>query len=127
MYADNLAQEASFLTAEWLSVPVVHGSISFPELVVPIIASLRRSLKAGHGGPKVSATTKTLVERIEESARWVSERRAGVTFAPGETAAVDLWEEDLQIDDAPLVKYVRVLRKSRERQRKLVEKARPFS
>jgi nucleolar complex protein 2 len=124
VYAENLAQEAAFLTAEWLSVRVVHGSIAFPELVAPIVASLRRSLKAGHGGPKVSATTKALVERIEESARWVSERRAGVTFAPGETAAVDLWEASLQLDDAPLVKYVRVLHKSRERQRKLVEKAR---
>lgn len=124
VYAENLAQEAAFLTAEWLSVRVVHGSIAFPELVVPIVASLRRSLKAGHGGPKVSATTKALVERIEESARWVSERRGEVTFAPGTTAAVDLWEADLQLDDAPLVKYVRVLRKTRERQRKLVEKAR---
>ena len=127
MYAENLAQEAAFLTAEWLSVRVVHGSIAFPELVVPIVASLRRSLKAGHGGPKVSATTKALVERIEESARWVSERRAGVNFAPGETSAVDLWEADLQVDEAPLVKYIRVLRKSRERQRKLVEKARALS
>lgn len=126
VYAENLAQEAAFLTAEWLSVRVVHGSVSFPELVVPIVASLRRSLKAGHGGPKVSTTTKALVERIEESARWVSERRAGVTFAPGDTSAVDLWEADLQLDDAPLVKYVRVLGKSRERQRKLVEKARAF-
>ncbi|KAF8272699.1 Noc2p family-domain-containing protein [Lactarius quietus] len=124
VYAETLTQEAVFLIAEWLSVRVVHGSIAFPELVVPIVASLRRSLKAGHGGPKVSATTKALVERIEESARWVSERRAGVTFVPGETAAVDLWEAGLQLDDAPLVKYVRVLRKSRERQRKLIEKAR---
>ncbi|KAI9451254.1 Noc2-domain-containing protein [Lactarius psammicola] len=124
VYAENLAQEAAFLTAEWLSVRVVHGSIAFPELVVPIVASLRRALKAGHRGPKVSVTTKALVERIEESARWASERRAGVTFAPGQTAAVDLWEADLQLDDAPLVKYVRVLRKTRERQRKLVEKAR---
>ncbi|KAH9033113.1 Noc2-domain-containing protein [Lactarius pseudohatsudake] len=124
VYTEGLAQETAYLTAEWLSVRVVHGSIAFPELVVPIVASLRRSLKAGHGGPKVSAATKALVERIEESARWVSERRAGVTFAPGQTAAVDLWEADLQLDDAPLVKYVRVLRKTRERQRKLVEKAR---
>ncbi|KAH8993178.1 Noc2-domain-containing protein [Lactarius akahatsu] len=124
VYTEGLAQETAYLTAEWLSVRVVHGSIAFPELVVPIVASLRRSLKAGHGGPKVSAATKALVERIEESARWVSERRAGVTFAPGQTAAVDLWEADLQFDDAPLVKYVRVLRKTRERQRKLVEKAR---
>ena len=124
VYAENIAHEAAFLTAEWLSVRAVHGSIAFPELVVPIVASLRRALKAARSGAKVSAGVKTLVERVEESARWVSQRRAGVAFAPGNTAAVGRWEADLGLDDAPLVKYTRVLRKTREKQRKLVEKVR---
>jgi len=124
VYSENLAHEAAFLTAEWLSVRAVHGSIAFPEIVVPIVASLRRALKTVHRGPKVSATVKTLVERIEESAWWSSQRRAGVNFAPGKTAAVDLWEADLEVDDAPLIKYTRVLRKTREKQRKLVDKVR---
>jgi hypothetical protein len=72
----------------------------------------------------VSAVLKALVERTEESARWTSQQRAGVTFAPGKTAAVGLWEVDLELDDAPLIKYTRVLRKTREKQRKLVEKVR---
>jgi nucleolar complex protein 2 len=122
VYAENLAQEAAFLTTEWLSVRVVHASIAFPDLVVPIVASLRRALKSGHGGPKVSATTRGLVERIEESARWVAQQRTGVTFSPANTDGVGLWEAEVQVEDAPLVKYARVLRKTRERQRKLVEK-----
>lgn len=124
VYAENIAHEAAFLTAEWLSVRAVHGSIAFPELVVPIVASLRRALKAARSGAKVSAGVKTLVERVEESARWISQRRAGVAFAPGNTAAVGRWEADIELDDAPLVKYTRVLRKTREKQRKLVEKVR---
>ncbi|KAI0297010.1 Noc2-domain-containing protein [Multifurca ochricompacta] len=124
VYAESLGHEATFLTVEWLSVRAVHGNIAFPELVVPIVASLRRALKAAHGNPKVSSSTKALVERVEESARWVSQRRARVTFAPEKTAAVDLWEADLQLDDAPLIKYMRVLRKTREKQRKFLEKAR---
>jgi nucleolar complex protein 2 len=122
VYTESVAHEAAYLTAEWLSVRAVHGSIAFPEVVVPIVASLRRTLKTARTGPKVSAAVKTLVERIEESARWISQHRAGVTFAPGETAAVGHWEADLELDDAPLIKYVRVLRKTREKQRKLVEK-----
>ena len=122
--AESIVHEAAFLTAEWLSVRVVHGNIAFPELVVPIVASLRRSLKVAHNRPKVSSAVKTLVERIEESARWTSQQRTGVSFAPGNTAAVGLWEADLELDDAPLIKYTRVLRKSREKQRKLVEKVR---
>ncbi|KAH9976631.1 Noc2-domain-containing protein [Lactifluus volemus] len=124
VYAENVAQEAAFLITEWLSVRVVHASIAFPDLVVPIVASLRRALKTAHGGPKVSGTTKALVERIEESARWIAQRRAGVTFAPANTDAVGVWEGEVQLEDAPLFKYARVLRKTRERQRKLVEKAR---
>lgn len=122
VYTESLVHEAAFLTAEWLSVRAVHGSIAFPELVVPIVASLRRSLKVAHNRPKVSTAVKALVERIEESARWVSQHRARVSFAPGNTAAVGLWEADLELDDAPLIKYARVLRKTREKQRKLVEK-----
>lgn len=122
VYAETIIHEVAFLIVEWLSVRAVHGSIAFPELVVPIVASLRRGLKSAHGGPKVSAAVKALLGRIEESARWISERRAGVTFAPGKTAAVDLWEADLELDDAPLIKYARVLRKAREMRRKLVEK-----
>jgi nucleolar complex protein 2 len=124
VYADNMAHEVAFLTAEWLSVRTVHGSIAFPELVVPIVASLRRALKTTRSGATMSATVKTLVERIEESARWISQRRVGVTFAPGNTAAVGHWEADLELDEAPLIKYTRVLRKTREKQRKLVEKVR---
>jgi len=124
VYAESLVHEAAFSTAEWLSVRAVHGSIAFPELVVPIVASLRRSLKVAHNRPKVSASVKALVERIEESARWTSQHRTGVSFAPGKTAAVGLWEADLGLDDAPLIKYTRVLRKSREKQRKLIEKVR---
>ena len=119
-----MAHEVAFLTAEWLSVRTVHGSIAFPELVVPIVASLRRALKTTRSGATMSATVKTLVERIEESARWISQRRVGVTFAPGNTAAVGHWEADLELDEAPLIKYTRVLRKTREKQRKLVEKVR---
>ncbi|KAI0282751.1 Noc2-domain-containing protein [Russula aff. rugulosa BPL654] len=124
VYAEGLVNEAAFSTAEWLSVRAVHGSIAFPELVVPIVASLRRSLKVAHNRPKVNSAVKTLVERIEESARWTSQHRTGVTFAPGKTDAVGLWEADLELDDAPLIKYARVLRKTSEKQRKVVEKAR---
>jgi nucleolar complex protein 2 len=124
VYADNMTHEAAFLTAEWLSVRAVHGSIAFPELVVPIVASLRRALKSSRSGASMSVSVKSLVERIEESARWISQRRIGVAFAPGNTAAVGQWEADLELDEAPLLKYTRVLRKTREKQRKLVEKVR---
>ena len=69
---------------------------------------------------------KGLVERIEESARWVEERRKGVTLAPSKLGDVREWEKTLagNVGESPLGRYVRVQTKTRERRRKLVDKVR---
>ncbi|KAI0060116.1 Noc2-domain-containing protein [Artomyces pyxidatus] len=127
VYSEGIADETAFLLAEWLATPAVHGSIAFPELVVPITVVLRKALKVartkGYGG-KEAGTIKVVVERIEESAKWVEQKRRGVAFAPGQMGEVDAWEAALSVEETPVGKYVRVQRKAREKQRKLVEKAR---
>ncbi|KAI0085594.1 Noc2-domain-containing protein [Irpex rosettiformis] len=127
VYAEGLTEESSFLLAEYLTSAPVHASIGFPELVVPIVAALRRSLKVASkskGKGKEVGTVKTLVEHIEESAKWIEDKRRGVSFAPGKLQDVQRWEGEVNIAESPLGKYVRVLRKTREKRRKLVEKAR---
>ena len=68
---------------------------------------------------------KTLLERIEESAKWVEAQRKG-TFSPGAIAAVSDWEQRLrsQLEHAPLSKYLKVQLKAREKRRRLLEKVR---
>lgn len=129
VYAEGVADETVFVLAEWLSTRAVHGSIAFPELVVPLVVMLRRALKAaksGKGSGKEAGIVKALVERVEESSRWMDERRKSVTFAPGQMDDVARWQMDLRqkLDETPLGKYVRVQRKAREKRRKLVEKVR---
>lgn len=65
-----------------------------------------------------------MLERIEESARWVEQRRKGVSFTPGKLGAVEDWEREVKykVEDSPLGRYVKVQRKTREKRRKLVEK-----
>ncbi|KAJ6619052.1 Noc2-domain-containing protein [Mycena sp. CBHHK59/15] len=125
VYADGLGEEATFLLAEWLASPPVHGSIAFPETTVPVVVALRRAVKAAKGG-KDAAAVKALLERVEESARWVEGRRASVVFAPSRLAEVREWERGLAaaVEDAPLGRYVKLQRKTRERRRALVDKAR---
>jgi nucleolar complex protein 2 len=69
---------------------------------------------------------KTLLERVEESAKWVERRRKEVVFGPGKMALVSDWEKELksQLKDAPLSKYLKVQLKAREKRRKLLEKVR---
>ncbi|KAK7055141.1 Noc2-domain-containing protein [Favolaschia claudopus] len=111
IYSEGLIEEAVYLLAEWLASPAVHGSVAFPEIVVPIVVMLRKGVKAaktggGSGAAKDLGLVKGLLERIEESAKeW-------------ETALV------AKVEESPLAKYVKVQRKTRERRRKLVDKAR---
>ncbi|KAL5525179.1 NOC2 [Sanghuangporus sanghuang] len=123
VYNSVILEEAAFLLAEWAACPHVQGSIAFPELVVPLLATLRRSLKRASGA-KEAGVVKGLVERVDEGAAWVSERRKGVSFGPKNVDAVRAWERDVKIEETPLGKYVKSQRKLREKRRNLVDKAR---
>ncbi|KAK0497753.1 Noc2-domain-containing protein [Armillaria luteobubalina] len=129
VYAEGVIEESSFLLAEWLSSAAVQGSIAFPEIVIPILVTLRRSLKAarvGSGSGKDLGVIKTLIERVEESARWVESRRKNLKIAPARQGDVDAWQDEAKskVGDSPLARYVKVQRKAREKRRELVEKAR---
>jgi len=111
-----------------MATPQVQGSIAFPEISVPITMVLRKAVKVakeGKGGKQVGEV-KMLVERMEEGAKWIEEKRRRVTFAPADGDQVKRWESDLKakLDESPIGKTVRVLRKAREKRRKLLEKAR---
>ncbi|KAF8507692.1 Noc2-domain-containing protein [Hysterangium stoloniferum] len=125
IYAETLAEEAVFVLAEWMGTAQVQGSIAFPEICVPIKMVLRKSLK-GSKGAKQAASVKMLIERMEEGAKWIEERRRGVKFAPADVDDVHGWEEDvrLKLGDTPVGKALKILRKAREKRMKLLEKAR---
>ncbi|KXN92699.1 hypothetical protein AN958_06977 [Leucoagaricus sp. SymC.cos] len=132
VYYEGITEETTYLLAEWLSCSVVHGSIGFPEITVPVLVLLRRTLKAARSNPMASGTSKeqgmvkTLLERVEESTKWVEAQRKDVVFSPGKMAAVSDWEKGLRdrLKDAPLTKHLRLQLKTREKRRKLLEKAR---
>ncbi|KAF5326414.1 hypothetical protein D9611_000950 [Ephemerocybe angulata] len=130
VYSEGLVEETTFLLAEWLASPSVHGSIGFPEVIVPIVVLLKKSLKASaaskNGSSKEQGFVKTLLERTEDSAKWMELRRKDVGFAPGQMSHVLQWEAKLRegLLETPLAKYVKLQRKTREKRRKLLEKAR---
>ncbi|TFK29081.1 Noc2-domain-containing protein [Coprinopsis marcescibilis] len=128
VYVEGLVEEAIFLLAEWLSSSPVHGSIAFPEVTVPIVVALRKSLKASTklGSSKDQSSLKTLLERVDDSCKWIDQRRKNVSFAPGKLSEVTEWERELrsQLESAPLSKYLKVQQKSREARRRLLQKVR---
>ena len=76
----------------------------------------------GKGKGKEASTVKALVERIEESAKWVEDKRRGISFGPGRMGEVEIWESSVKVEETPLGKYVRILRKAREKQKKMIAK-----
>jgi nucleolar complex protein 2 len=122
-------EESTYLLAEWLASPCVQGSIAFPEIVVGVVVTLRKAVKASKsaasgGGGKEVGIVKALAERIEESAKWVETKRKGVQFGPGKTGFVEDWQREMRVkvEESPLGKYLKVLRKGRAKRRALIEK-----
>jgi nucleolar complex protein 2 len=126
IYMELLVEETCYLLAEWGAFS--QSSVAFPEIVVPVIVALKRTIKeskaAKGGAAKAVGGIKTLVERFEEGARWVKERRAKGTFSPADRSEVDRWQRGIKVSETPVGKYATVLRKARENRRALLEKAR---
>ena len=126
IYVEVLVEETCYLLAEWGAVS--QSSVAFPEIITPIIVALKRNIKeskaAKGGATKAVSGIKTLVERLEEGAKWVKERRAKVAFAPADRSEVDRWQQSVKVTETPVGKYATVLRKAREKRRALLEKAR---
>ena len=87
---------------------------------------MRKAVKASREGKegkwraKEAGMVKALVERVEESAKWVEEKRKGVGFGPGRLGEVEKWEEGMRgrvEEESPLGKYVKVLRKTRKKRK----------
>ena len=83
-----------------------------------------RGRRGVQGTQKDVGVVKGLVERVEESAKWMEDKRNGVSFGPGRLADVEMWEANLGIEDSPLGRYVKVQRKARMKRKDVVDKVR---
>ncbi|KAF6755023.1 hypothetical protein DFP72DRAFT_847980 [Ephemerocybe angulata] len=91
---------------------ITASSIGFAEVIVPIVALLKKSLKVSaaskNGSRRERGFVKTLLERTEDSAKRMEQmRRDG--FAPRQMSHVLQWEAKLRegLLETRLVKYVK--------------------
>jgi len=117
VYADQLAEEYAFVLLEFLATQA--KSIALPELAIPITVQLRRTLKAS-SNPRLAEALRPLLDRLQQNAAWVSQRRQGVEFAPGDHAQVDAFLAQ-DTSEAPLQSALRLARKVRAQKRRLLE------
>jgi nucleolar complex protein 2 len=142
----EVREEAVYVMAEWLASVAAsreHGgtmsALAFPELIIPVVGGLRKALKAPSaqqgkggkkgkgkkGGPSIIAGdgagggVKVLIERVEETATVISRARdkRGIKDAKQGPALLGLTD----IGETPLEKYVKILKKTREKKKAVME------
>jgi nucleolar complex protein 2 len=129
VFIEGLTEEVLFLLLQWSAQ--LQASIAFPEIIVPVIVGLKRSLKIAKqtkGHEKTVHTLKTVIERLEEGRSWALEKRKDVGFAPNDRNAVDQWQRKMmrfvEKNESPVGKYASVLERKRNRERAILERAR---
>ncbi|PWN35579.1 nucleolar complex protein 2 [Meira miltonrushii] len=120
VYADQLAEDLSFRLLEFLAT--LSRSIAFPELVIPILSALRRSIKTAKGQQnsnknsrdqsKFVGTLRNLIEKIERHSDQIRSNRNGVEFAPRDQDQVAKFLSDHK-QELPVEAALRLARKVR--------------
>ena len=122
VYQECLGDELVFLLGEYHAT--ISTSIAFPEMVFPIIITIKRHLKKGTAGSgKVQSGLKTLVEKLEATKVWIEDKRRNVSFAPRDRTEVSRFCEGMGKEESPVGGWIRIQRKVREGRRREVERA----
>ncbi|MCJ1483839.1 Nucleolar Complex 2 protein [Schaereria dolodes] len=146
IYQDGVGEQISELLAEFFGIWCQN--IAFPELVIPPTVLMKRWLKevssppthaqkssstsAQQGKPgskgnknhKLNSSISLLLQKIDDNACWVEERRRKVDFAPSDRAGVEAFLRDVEWEDMPLAAFVVGMRKRKEEREKMLEEGR---
>ncbi|KAL2871829.1 mRNA-binding ribosome synthesis protein NOC2 [Aspergillus lucknowensis] len=128
VYQEGVGEQVAELLSEFFVLWTKH--IAFPELSVPIVVALKRWLKqassrsSGNKNHKMNQGILLLAQKVESNARWIEERRAGVSYAPRNRAEVESFLKDVEWETTPLGAFVKVQRKLREEKAALLEESR---
>jgi len=82
VYRDQIGEKLCNLLAQYFELHALN--LAFPELVFPVSIAIKKWLKrhGGECGGKVRHLLQNLVEKLDEQAKWVEERRRGLPFEP---------------------------------------------
>ncbi|KAK8861243.1 hypothetical protein IAR55_002062 [Kwoniella newhampshirensis] len=122
VFQEGLGEELVYLLGEYHAV--ISTNIAFPELVLPVVVTIKKHIKKGSAGsPKVVSGLKTLVDKLEATKTFIETKRRNVGFAPRDRSEVDRFLEGQGVEVTPVGNWMRLQRKVREKKRKEVEMA----
>ncbi|WVQ83476.1 hypothetical protein IAT38_005617 [Cryptococcus sp. DSM 104549] len=122
VFQECLGEELVFLLGEYHAA--VSTNVAFPELVLPVVVTIKKHLKKGSAGsPKVQSSLKVLLEKLDATRVFIEGKRRNVSFAPRDRAEVDRFLEGQGPEVTPVGNWMRLQRKVREKKREEVERA----
>lgn len=123
VYADQIVEETIYYLLEFLNL--FAKNIAFPELVVPIIMTLKRVNKTSKSSrdvanAKLVSSVKSLLEKIQRQSSFILERRATVDYAPKDIVKVEAFLAS-HTAETPIEAATRLARKVRSEKRALLQ------
>jgi nucleolar complex protein 2 len=122
VYQEVLGEELVFLLGDYHAQ--LATNIAFPEIVLPVITSIKRHIKRGSAGsPKVANQLKALADKLDANRTWVEQKRRNVGFAPRDRSEVARFCDGVKPETTPIGGWMRIQRKTREQRRREIERA----
>jgi len=112
IYQDGLAEETLSLLLCFYAQS--SNSIAFPELVIPAQIQLKRFIKKSKN-IKVNKQVQQLLEKINQTSKFIESQRSAVDFSPSEKEKVMAFERGIKATDTPIGKYYASIKKIQER------------
>ena len=120
VYQEGLIEQLIDLLAEYFVL--YSKSVSFPELVSPIVISLRRYVKTSNN-IKLNKQLSNIIEKLNQNAQYIEEKRSDVDFSPSNKTEVNKFLNDITWEKTPLGAYVVVQREVKEERARLMRES----
>jgi len=98
-------------------------SISFPELVIPAVVSMKRFLKTTSASRFIKLV-KQMLSLIQENSSFIEAKRKSVSFGISDLAAVERWEADQREKGTPLQRYLETYKVKRIEELRMADASR---
>ncbi|KAJ1921021.1 Nucleolar Complex 2 protein [Mycoemilia scoparia] len=95
--------------------------IAFPEWAIPAIIRIRWWRKhASKNHSKFAKQLQGLLEKIDQTSKWVEKKRATLGFNPTKLEKANTFLQDVDLDTTPIGSHAAMLRKLKAQQRKVL-------
>ncbi|QID85562.1 Nucleolar Complex 2 protein [Saccharomyces pastorianus] len=120
VYQEGLSEQFADLLGDYFAL--YCKNIAFPELVTPVIISLRRYIKTSIN-IKFNKRLSNIVEKLNQNSAFIQDKRSDVEFGPNNKSEVSRFLNDVAWEKTPLGSYVIVQREVKEEKARLMRES----